>query len=92
MHKAGHICYCIEAFDWKKAAYLILELMEDNITSFFDVEVDYSENVCKYIMKETLKGVKYLHSRHIVHRDIKSDNILFNQEGEIKLADFGCAV
>jgi serine/threonine protein kinase len=78
VHKADHICFCVEAYDWKKSAWLILELMEDNITSFFDVEVDYSENVCKYIMRETLKGIRYLHQRHIVHRDIKSDNILFN--------------
>jgi p21-activated kinase 1 len=92
VHKADHICYCVEAYDWKKSAWLILELMEDNVTSFFDVEVDYSENVCKYIMRETLKGIRYLHSRHIVHRDIKSDNILFNADGNIKLADFGCAV
>ena len=56
-----------------------------------DVTILYSENVCKYVLNETLKGIAFLHKRHILHRDLKSDNILFNSEGEVKLADFGCA-
>jgi hypothetical protein len=38
VHKADHICYCIEAFDWEKTAFLIIELMESNVTGFFDFD------------------------------------------------------
>jgi protein-serine/threonine kinase len=66
--------------------------MSKNLTALMeDVTIKYSENVCKYVLNETLKGIAFLHKRHILHRDLKSDNILFNSEGEVKLADFGCA-
>jgi serine/threonine protein kinase len=47
------------------------------------------EPVAKYIMFELLKGVGYIHSRRIVHRDIKLENILLDNCGKIKLCDFG---
>lgn len=40
-------------------------------------------------MFQILRGLEYCHSHNILHRDLKSENILINKNGEIKIADFG---
>ena len=57
----------------------------------------FPQKLIQYFMRQIIEGIKYLHSLHIIHRDIKLDNILVNFKGgnsdllssEIKIIDFG---
>jgi serine/threonine protein kinase len=84
---------CFECFDFKGRLWIFLELMDGGALTpmLEEVNGNHSEDFCKYICLRVLQGLKYLHDRHILHRDIKSDNILVSEEGAIKLADFGYA-
>eukprot|EP00742_Colponemidia_sp_Colp-10_P004662 GILJ01004973.1.p1 GENE.GILJ01004973.1~~GILJ01004973.1.p1 ORF type:complete len:817 (+),score=151.65 GILJ01004973.1:177-2627(+) len=43
----------------------------------------------KRIFKQLVRGVEYCHSRSVIHRDIKLENVLLDEFGDVKLADFG---
>eukprot|EP01034_Spumella_vulgaris_P022220 gene22220-28334_t len=51
----------------------------------------FSENLVKRFSLQIVTGVDYLHTKGIIHRDIKGANILVTESGVAKLADFGCS-
>lgn len=87
------IVKCFECFDYKGRLWIFLEMMDGGALTPMLEEMGghLSESFCKFVCLRVLQGMKYLHDRHILHRDIKSDNVLVSMDGQIKLADFGYA-
>jgi len=77
----------------KDSIWVVMELMEGGCLTDLVQEqsIKIPEGVIGYIMKKSLEGLDYIHSNHIIHRDIKSDNVLIGAGGELKIADFGYA-
>ncbi|XP_055350897.1 mitogen-activated protein kinase kinase kinase A-like [Paramacrobiotus metropolitanus] len=70
--------------------WLIMELCQGNTLRSLAIQshgLDYAKVLD--ITQQILSGLEYLHLHHIVHRDLKGQNILVGMNGAIKLADFG---
>ncbi|KAL5145427.1 Mitogen-activated protein kinase kinase kinase 1 [Glycine soja] len=71
--------------------YIFLELVtKGSLRSLYQKYTLRDSQVSSYT-RQILHGLKYLHDRNVVHRDIKCANILVDASGSVKLADFGLA-
>ncbi|XP_060865471.1 cyclin-dependent kinase 9-like [Metopolophium dirhodum] len=86
------ICYneAKEENNYRSKFYLILEFCEYDLARLLNakyVQFDLSE--IKELIRQLLNGLHYMHTNKILHRDLKTSNILVTNEGILKIADFG---
>ncbi|MBA0846380.1 hypothetical protein Goshw_001160, partial [Gossypium schwendimanii] len=72
--------------------YLIFEYMEHDLAGLAACHgIKFTEPQVKCYMKQLLSGLEHCHNQGVLHRDIKGSNLLIDNEGILKIADFGLA-
>ncbi|CAA7393510.1 unnamed protein product [Spirodela intermedia] len=72
--------------------YLVFEYMDHDLAGLLSSpDIQFSEPQVKCYMQQLLSGLEHCHSLGMMHRDIKCSNLLVNNEGILKIADFGLA-
>ena len=69
--------------------FLQLELGEPCIEYFYDK--DFSDEECRFFFKQVIEAIDSMHQQHIYHRDLKPQNLLFDESYNMKISNFGLA-
>lgn len=72
--------------------YLVMEFVEHDLKTLLNtMRTPFLQSEVKTLMQQILSAVALMHSRWIIHRDLKTSNLLMSNRGRIKIADFGLA-
>ncbi|KAG2494353.1 hypothetical protein HYH03_007410 [Edaphochlamys debaryana] len=75
--------------------HMVMEFMDHDLKSLMNdksqMTRSFSVAEVKCLMLQILSGMEYLHENWVIHRDLKTSNILYNNRGELKICDFGLA-
>ncbi|XP_050620314.1 cyclin-dependent kinase 3 isoform X1 [Macaca thibetana thibetana] len=91
--KHPNIVQLLDVVHNERKLYLVFEFLSQDLKKYMDSTPD-SElplHLIKSYLFQLLQGVSFCHSHRVIHRDLKPQNLLINELGAIKLADFGLA-
>jgi cell division cycle 2-like protein len=72
--------------------YLVMDFLEHDLKTLLDdMREPFLPSEVKTLLLQFISGLDFLHSQWIMHRDLKTSNLLMNNRGELKIADFGMA-
>ena len=75
-----------------KKVFVVMEYCDHELKSILeDRKLNFSHGQLKTMMKQLLEAVDYMHKAHVMHRDLKTSNLLYSNEGILKVCDFGLA-
>ncbi|PFX31108.1 NUAK family SNF1-like kinase 1 [Stylophora pistillata] len=85
-----------ETFHTEAKIYLVMEYASrgdllDFINSRSRLGIGIGEKLAKHLFRQIAEGVAHCHRRNVVHRDLKCENILLDQDNIVKVSDFGFA-
>ncbi|XP_059144741.1 uncharacterized protein LOC131931926 [Physella acuta] len=87
--------YIIKVIAVYENTHFVQMVMEDfGEIDLFDLidQISIDEPLASYLFRQIIWAVEYLHSKDIIHRDIKDENVVVNSEFQCKLIDFGSAI
>ncbi|KAI6032461.1 kinase-like domain-containing protein [Pisolithus marmoratus] len=78
--------------DCPLSVYMVFPYMDHDLAGLLENErVKLQPSQIKLYMKQLLEGTEYMHRNHILHRDMKAANLLIDNSGSLRVADFGLA-
>ena len=79
----------LDNFETDTHFFIVMEYICGDLLSFIRKRNKLNEQISKMIFKQIIEGLKYIHKKNIIHRDIKLDNILIDTTNTVKICDFG---
>ncbi|KAM6376909.1 cyclin-dependent kinase 3 isoform 2-T4 [Pluvialis apricaria] len=91
--KHPNIVRLLDVVHSQKKLYLVFEYLNQDLKKYMDSPQtgELPLSLVKNYLFQLLQGVSFCHSHRVIHRDLKPQNLLINEAGAIKLADFGLA-
>ncbi|NXW90021.1 CDK3 kinase, partial [Alopecoenas beccarii] len=91
--KHPNIVRLLDVIHSQKKLYLVFEYLNQDLRRYMDSSQtgELPLSMVKNYLFQLLQGVSFCHSHRVIHRDLKPQNLLINEAGTIKLADFGLA-